>query len=165
MVRTYRVGVISDTHIPERAREIPSRVKEIFREVDLILHAGDLVDLRVLEELGKLARWEAVFGNMDPPAVRNLLPVKKIITLGNFRIGLVHGGGAPWGLVTRVRKEFQGEKLDCIVFGHSHKAYQEVIEGILFFNPGSPTNRFFSTQQTVGLLRLGEKIEGEIFTI
>lgn len=165
MVENFLVGVIADTHIPERAQEMPSQLKEIFRGVDLILHAGDLVELQVLEWLGKLARWEAVAGNMDPPAVRNLLPVKKIITLSNFRIGLIHGSGAPGGLVAQIQREFRGEKLDCIVFGHSHQPYQEVIDGILFFNPGSPTDRVFSTQPTVGLLHLKEKIDGEIIRV
>jgi len=93
--------------------------------------------------------------------VRSRLPQKSVIQLGNFQIGLMHGWGSPHHLSERVREQFAGEKLDCIVFGHSHQPYDKIEEGILMFNPGSPTDRRFALKRTLGILHLDDKIHGE----
>ena len=84
-----KIGVISDTHIPERASAIPPQVLEGFKGVDLILHAGDLVDLSVLEELKKIAKVRAVVGNMDSEVVSKGLPKKEVIQANNFSVFLL----------------------------------------------------------------------------
>ncbi|MBM3251292.1 MAG: metallophosphoesterase family protein [Candidatus Omnitrophica bacterium] len=159
-----KIGVISDTHIPNRAQEIPEAIIQAFKSVDLILHAGDLVDLRVLESLKKIAPVRAVVGNMDHPDVVKILPKKDVIKIDNFRIGLIHGYGSPVGLEQRIKKEFE-EKMDVIVFGHSHQPVNEVKDGILFFNPGSPTDKIFSSLNSFGIIEVDDKIRAKIITL
>ena len=158
-----RIGVISDTHIPKAALDLPERVYKEFRNVDMVLHAGDLVEARVLEKLEQLAPTHAVHGNMDMYDVKARLPAKDIITVEEFRIGLIHGYGAPFRLVNTVGREFNG--VDVIVFGHSHSAYNEKIKGTLYFNPGSPTDKVFAAYNSFGILEVGETITGRIFRI
>lgn len=157
-----KIGVISDTHIPVRADKVPERVFKIFKGVDLILHAGDLVQLSVIRQLEKTAAVIAVKGNMD--SFESELPEKVIIKVNDkFRIGLCHGSGDPFGLPERVKKEFEGA--DCIVFGHSHKPFNEAEEGVLLFNPGSACDTAFTDINCVGILHIDEKIRGEIIKI
>ncbi len=161
-----RIGVISDTHIPSVTDRLPERVFAEFRGADLILHAGDMVSLSVLEALEKLTKVEAVCGNMDHLDVCGALPAKRIVQAGKFRIGLTHGFGAPHGLVEWVKDQFVGENVDAIVFGHSHHAMNEVIDGILFFNPGTATDRRFSHELSIGLLDVDDKgITGRIVSL
>ena len=104
-----RIGVISDTHIPKAAQDIPRQIYREFKKVDLILHAGDLVELSVIEKLKKLAPVKAVCGNMDEHKVRAALPEKEVISLENgIKIGLIHGFGSPHKLIETVRGEFSG---------------------------------------------------------
>ncbi len=160
-----KVGVISDTHIPTRAGSLPQKVKEIFQGVDLILHAGDLEDMWVIYELEEIAPVKAVVGNMDPYDLSEHLPAKRIVQAGGVRIGLIHGWGEPKGLPRRVREAFLGENVQCIVFGHSHQPFNEIVEGILLFNPGSPTDTIFAPYKSVGILHIEKDIRGEIVRI
>jgi uncharacterized protein len=161
-----KIGVISDTHIPSVAQKLPDRIIEIFSGVDLIMHAGDAVSQTVHDYLGLIAEEVAVCGNMDHLDVCKTLPAKRIIEAGKFRIGLTHGFGAPGPLVDWVRHQFEGEKLDAIVFGHSHHAMNEVIDGVLMFNPGTATDRRFSREQTVGILDVTDSgITGRIIKL
>jgi len=159
-----KIGVISDTHMPYAAPQIPSEIYNAFKGADLILHAGDLIETSVLDELKKMAEVQAVCGNMDKPDVQKLLPTKKIIKAGKFTIGLIHGYGLPFNLINTVRKEFS-QKVDVIVFGHSHSPVNEVRDGILFFNPGSATDKVFSKYNSYGILMLNDEIKGEIIRL
>jgi len=155
------IGVISDTHISGSEKEIPPRVYEIFKRVDLILHAGDLVDLSVLDMLSAIAPVNAVAGNMDLPETKAKLPAKMEIKAGAFTIGLIHGWGAPVGIRERIIKSFP-QQTACCVYGHTHHPYNQREDGVLFFNPGSATDTVFSPFRSVGLLKIEESIEGEI---
>ncbi len=155
------IGVISDTHIPARAKKIPSKVIELFEDVDIILHAGDLVSMNVISELEKIAKVYVVRGNMDN--IREL-PKQLIIEAEQIRIGLTHGDGAPRGLGEKLLSNF--ENIDCLVYGHSHKADNRRYEGVLLFNPGSPTDNYFAPYRSVGFLYVDDKkIKGEIIKI
>ncbi|MDP2941909.1 MAG: metallophosphoesterase family protein [Candidatus Omnitrophota bacterium] len=160
-----KIGVISDTHIPRMARDIPKAVYDGFKEVDLILHAGDLVEIKFLEKLRKFKKTVAVSGNMDSKEITAVLKPKEIIEAGNFRIGLIHGWGPPEGLAERILAEFKGEKVDCIVFGHSHHPINETIKGILFFNPGSASDKIFTPYNSYGILEITDKITGKIIKL
>lgn len=157
-----KIGVISDTHLKEPPSEFRKIIEAHFKDVDQIVHAGDFIDLRIAEYLSGLKELIAVCGNMDPPEIRDVFPHKKIFQLGRFRIGLIHGGGPPFGLESRVRDAF--DKVDVIIYGHSHTPSNHRVKEIYFFNPGSPT-RSFIRHGTIGILNLGEKIEGEIIEI
>ncbi len=162
-----RIGVISDTHIPDRAQKIPKIVLDDFKGADLILHAGDLVCLEILDVLKGISKEvRAVWGNMDPPQVREKLPEKQIIPAENLRIGLIHGNGAPFKLIEQVSNAFKNEKPDIIVFGHAHYPVNEKKHNILFFNPGSSTDKIFSTINSYGILEIDKnKIEAKIIRI
>lgn len=156
-----RVGVISDTHMPRRGRSLPEALQHGLEGVDLILHAGDLVDPSVLEMLEQIAPVAAVCGNSDPLSVRMLLPERRVLQLGRFRVGLIHGHqGIGNSTPERARRAFTD--VDAVVFGHSHIPYCEMKEGVLLFNPGSPTDRRREPHFSYGLLHIAEHLRGEI---
>ena len=136
-----KVGVISDTHISGPRETLPDEIFEHFKGVDLILHAGDLVDMSVIDQLNGIAPVKAVYGNMDPMPVRQSLQKKELIEIEGHRIGLIHGSGPPWGLRERINGEFIEDDPEIIIYGHSHAP--ETIKsrnGVLYINPGSPTD-------------------------
>lgn len=158
-----KIGVVSDTHIPRAASDLPIALCDAFKKVDLILHAGDLVTLDVLDNLNKIAPTEAVLGNMDSWELYKKLPEKKIIQAGNFKIGLIHGRGNPKYLIDMISKEFAG--VDAIIFGHSHVPMVEKIGNILYVNPGSPTDKVFAPYCSYAILDIGQTIEAGIIKL
>ncbi len=160
-----KVGVISDTHI-DVFEDLPEKLLQALKAVDLILHAGDLRNLSVLEGLKKInPRVKAVRGNMDSPQLRGILPERQVIQIGQFHIGLTHGSGPPFNLIQTVKEQFKNERVDCIVYGHSHSPHNEVHQGILYFNPGSPTDKLFAPYNSYGILEIDKKIVGNIIKI
>lgn len=157
-----KVGVISDTHLGGFDRRLEEIFKEHFSEADLILHAGDIVELPVLE-IFKGKEVVAVSGNMDQEGVRAVLPRKRLLTIGEFRIGLIHGWGSPVGIEDRLKREF--EEIHCLVYGHTHSAVNEMREGVYYFNPGSPTDGRFTGIASVGMLEIGNEIKGKIISV
>lgn len=157
-----RIGVLADLHIPDRAEDIPAKILEDFRGVDLILLAGDLTIPFVLERLKNIAPVVAVAGNMDLPEVAKDLKRKEIVKCGKFNIGLFHGIGHPDRLVELLKQEFKNDKVDAIIFGHSHRPMNEYIGKVLFFNPGSPTDKVFAPYNSYGILEINDKIKAEI---
>ena len=100
-----KVGVIADTHLLQASPELEELMAGPFEDVQMILHAGDITDLAVLQAFaGK--EIQAVCGNMDSLAVRRQLPTQHIIRVGKFKIGLIHGWGGPQGIEERIRQEF-----------------------------------------------------------
>ena len=163
-----RVGVMSDTHL--RTHDDPSFLKRIiekhFFDCSIILHAGDLVHLdHFYHIIPEQAQFMAVTGNMDGPMVADHLPARRILDIENHRIGLVHGHGSPHQIQQTVLKQFAGEKMDAIVFGHSHKPFNQVVNEILLFNPGSPTDKRFAPYPSVGKLDINGGIQGRIIRL
>ncbi len=156
------VGVLSDTHFRtlQAGVALLERLRQgLFSQVELILHAGDVGLCEVLD--GYLdVPVVAVRGNTDPPAPG--LPLKRVLDLGGYRVGLLHGWGPLGGLEERVLGEFRQDHLDCLVYGHSHAPVCHRRQGLLLFNPGSPTERRFAPRTTVGLLRLESSITGQV---
>lgn len=147
------IGVISDTHIPRRSDELPLEVIEGFKGVEMILHAGDLTDESVIEKLEKIAPVYAVQGNVDHPTLKEILPRKRIVEYKGFRIGLMHGHGDDgYSTLSRVLNAFKDDNVHAVVFGHSHKPVNERVNGMLVFNPGSPTDKRFEMYYSYGLL-------------
>ena len=152
------LGVVSDTHLYHKP--VPARVLQALQGAELILHAGDIVEMAVLEELEGIAPVVAVAGNMDHGDVMEVLPSQRVVEVAGHRIGLIHGWGAPQQITGRLRREFEG--VDAIVFGHTHQAHNRDEAGIYFFNPGSPTDKMFAPYRSVGILEVGEGIRGRI---
>jgi putative phosphoesterase len=159
-----KIGVLSDTHLKEPNSEFKKLIEFHFKDVNKILHAGDFIHWSIAEYLAGLKELIAVCGNMDPPEIQKAFPRKRVIELKEFRVGLVHGGGPPFGIESRVKEEFDENEVNAIVYGHTHASANHQVKNILFFNPGSPTRPFIH-RPTIGLLHIGEKIEGEIIKI
>jgi putative phosphoesterase len=158
-----KIGIIADTHIPDRAKEIPKIILEDFRTVELIIHSGDLVQISVLDMLKSVCpNIKAVYGNMDPHEVRKQLPEKEILEVSKYRIGLMHGYGSPGRLVELLSQSFKNDGVDVIIFGHSHAPMNEKMKGILYFNPGSPTDKIFSPYNSYGIMEIDDKIKARI---
>ncbi len=155
-----KIGVLSDTHVPAIMPSLPPAVFEIFKGVDLILHAGDIVDLSLLDELRTIAPVEAVAGNMDDSEVHMKLPIKKIIPIGRYSVGLIHGKYKIDIQKEMIRKEF-GD-VDLIIFGHSHTPFWGRIDGVYFLNPGSPTDKRHAPYNSVAVLYVGDELKAEI---
>lgn len=151
-----RVGVLSDTHIPTRARSLPPLLFSALAGVDCILHAGDLTNIGVLGDLAAIAPVYAVYGNTDSFPVRQQLPYQRIVEIAGKRIGLIHGDGKGYNTPERAFRAFADSKVDAVVFGHSHQPYCELKGGCLLFNPGSPTDRRFQPRFSYGLLSIDQ---------
>jgi uncharacterized protein len=133
------VAVIADTHLPRGARALAGECLRRLEAADLILHAGDVVAAAVLDELGALAPVEAVYGNMDEPALCESLPERRVAEVGGVRIAMVHIPGRRAGREERLVSWFPG--CDAIVYGHTHVPQVERHHGVWILNPGSPTER------------------------
>ena len=132
----------------------------------MIIHAGDLVDVRVFDELVKVCpNVKGVAGNMDQAAIRKKFPEKVVMKVGKFMIGVKHGFGPPDKLLALMQESFKQDKVDVVIFGHSHQPLVLRQEGILFFNPGSATDDIFAPYKSVGILEIGDTIEGRIIKL
>ncbi|MBF0532459.1 MAG: metallophosphoesterase family protein [Candidatus Omnitrophica bacterium] len=154
-----RLGILSDTH----NQPIPSEVLEELRHVDLIIHAGDICDEATLSRLQSLAKVCAVCGNMDDGRLRQKLSETQVIQVENMTVGVFHGVGPASRVVEFVREKFAGQKVDAVIFGHSHQPFQEKIDGILYFNPGSPNDHVCAPYCSYGIMEIHDgKIEARI---
>jgi uncharacterized protein len=161
----HRIGVISDTHIPQ-FKKLPEAAWEYFAGVELIIHAGDLSVLRVIAELETIAPVVAVQGNIEYEEVVAKLPVKREIVVGHCRIGIVHILGDARNRERVARQEFPNAR--CVVFGHSHIPWNEEHDGQLLFNPGSATDRRRQPKCSIGMLYVDDEagsVRGEIIWV
>lgn len=148
-----RIGVVADTHVGERLPELPGEVCEALAGVDLILHAGDVVDPAALDVLRAVAPVVAVRGNHDEREGYRELPRDVLVRAGGARIGLTHGhrrtaaelpaialslaAGRPVhpGFDRTMVGRFPGA--DCVVVGHLHQPIHRRVRGVLLFSPGA----------------------------
>lgn len=133
--------LISDTHIPKRARDLPTRVWAEVDDADVVVHAGDWVEPAVLDALeARAKRLVACWGNNDGPELRARLPECADVTLGGLRFTVVHETGGAAGRDARMARAYPGT--DVLVFGHSHIPWDTTAPtGLRLLNPGSPTDR------------------------
>lgn len=157
------LGVLADTH----SFEIPSAVIERFKTVDLIIHAGDIDDMPTLKMIKALKPLKAVCGNTEAPALKRLLPLKEVVVCDDVRIGVTHGhvGRGPDALTNAVAA-FKDQKLDAVIFGHSHQPLKEKIGSTLYFNPGSCNDTVRAPFLSYGIISCTKgKLEAEIIKI
>ena len=165
MSKPFVIGVISDSHIPHRIKAMPQSVFRWLDGADLILHAGDIEDPRVLDQLSAISPTLAVRGNVHWQTASGVtdqdLPLSRLITFqahGRERaIWMSHGHlnfgyllmdkmtvrGLPKGIgrintriVPRLAKA-RPPQAEVVVFGHSHYPMAKMVDGVLFFNPGA----------------------------
>ena len=148
------VGLISDTHVPVRARCIPKKVFQVFENVDFIVHAGDLVELSVIDELEQLAPVLAVHGNMDGPEVSGALPKLNSLKVSDWKIGVMHDPNTLFGM-GKMREIAKQNGFNVFVYGHTHNSGIKWEGKTLYINPGSPTNpSSFMNKPSVALLKV-----------
>lgn len=140
-----KIGVISDTH-----GYLRPGILDVFKNVDLILHAGDIGDLKTYHTLMGIAPVEAVWGNMDPFSLRKEIRETLVLTKNTLTIALSHGGGSPDTIIERLQNVFYSHSPNIIVFGHTHQPMAEYIGETFFFNPGY-------ARETLGLLHIDDK--------
>jgi putative phosphoesterase len=136
-----RLLLISDTHLPKRARRLPARIWAEVERADVVVHAGDWVETGLLDELESRARrLIGVAGNNDGPELWERLGEIATADLDGVRLAVIHETGSAQGRETRCAAKFPGT--DVLVFGHSHIPWDTVApSGLRLLNPGSPTDR------------------------
>ena len=160
-----KVVVLADTHTRGFTRALPMGAWPYVETADHILHAGDVVDPALLDELKAFAPLTVVMGNVDSHDIRDWGATDEIvINLGGVDIGMVHDSGLSKGRRNRMRAKFPDARV--VVFGHSHMPVNEDAGGLLLFNPGSPTWKRKAPFPSMGILWIEDgEVEGEIFPI
>jgi len=135
------VLIVSDTHVPRRARDLPGELWDRIETSDVVVHAGDWVDVALLDEMERRSRrLIGVYGNNDHGALRVRLPEVARADIGGLRVAVVHETGDRTGREQRCAERFPD--VDVLVFGHSHIPWDTTAPGGLrLLNPGSPTDR------------------------
>ncbi|MBA2857527.1 hypothetical protein HNP93_000228 [Methanococcus maripaludis] len=160
------IGIISDTHIPERAKKLPKEIFEHFSDVDLIIHCGDVTSESVLNDLEKISELLVVSGNMD---YMNY-PKEHELKIENFKIGIIHGNQIhPRGDTLKMKYLCLEKNWDVLISGHTHVPMIKEIplenKKILLLNPGSPTVPRYPLK-TVMKLKIEEReIDAELISI
>lgn len=152
------IGVISDTH-----NFLDPKVPELLAGVDHILHGGDIGQNRLILELEAIAPVTAVLGNTDDAG----LPFKQteVVDLVGQKF-LIHHIINPRSLEESIARRIEREKPSVVVFGHTHKPFNETINGTLYFNPGYAGNSRFGMERSVAILRWdGKKLRPEYFNL
>ncbi len=174
--------MVADTHVPDRLARLPAGLAAALAGVDAILHAGDVTTGPVLEQLSAIAPVHAVRGNRD---FFLRLPLDRVLEFGGVRLGLTHGHGGLLGYLRekvlyltvgyymprylrQVRARFTDPGLRAIVFGHSHRAVNTVVDGVLLFNPGSIAPDYHAPfhAPAIGRLTIADgQVTGEIVPV
>jgi uncharacterized protein len=156
-----KVVVVSDTHMPRKAKHLPTILKRDLEDCSFIIHAGDWQTIELYHELKQYAPAIGITGNVDGPELKSLLKSKELFIAGDFRIGIVHGHGTGKTTEKRAIDAFADDAVDCIIYGHSHIPVLKENNGVIIFNPGSPTDKRRQKEFSYGILTIGEKIEAK----
>lgn len=150
-----RVLLMTDTHLPKRAKDLPATLWDAVDAADLVVHAGDWVDEATLDALeARSARLLACWGNNDGPGLRARLPEVARATVEGVRVAVVHETGQKQRREERMRVAYPD--VDLLVFGHSHIPWDTAHDGLRLLNPGSPTDRRRQPDFTWMTLRLAD---------
>jgi putative phosphoesterase len=157
-----RIGLVSDTHMPDRCAALPPSLFDVLQGVDLLLHAGDVGELWALDQLAALAPLVAVHGNDDTEDAQRELPYQQLIVVANQRIVLTHAHypdraqelesrrDDAWGSKLERRAAFgRRAGASIVVFGHTHVPMARRYDGILLVNPGAIASPNYVTRQTL----------------
>jgi putative phosphoesterase len=158
-----RLVILADTHVPKRARDLPAAVWTAVAGADVVIHAGDWVDVALLDLLQERSRHlVGVVGNNDGGALRARLPEVARVELGGLRFTVVHETGQSTGRDRRMDDRYR-EDSDVVVFGHSHIPWDtRTPMGLRLLNPGSPTDR---RRQPVATYMTAEVRDGELLDV
>lgn len=154
--------IISDTHLPSSTRQLPSRLLEACKSADLIIHAGDWKALEVYETLKQYAEVKGVTGNVDDENVHAMFPIEERLEVAGYHIGIVHGHGEKQTTEKRALATFENEKMDVIIYGHSHIPVIRYVDQTLLINPGSPTYKRKLPYYSFAILNIEEILQAEL---
>lgn len=152
-----RLGIVSDTHL-RSGQPLPPALIAGLQGVDFILHAGDWISADVIDLFANIAPIDGVAGNNDGYDIIDRFGLVKVLELDRYRVGIVHGDGFRTTTQLKDWEPFVTEKVDIIIFGHSHIPLQVKHDGVLLFNPGSPTDKRRQPQYSYGIIELGDEI-------
>jgi putative phosphoesterase len=155
---SMKIGVLSDTHLRSPNPVLEYILEELFADTEMVLHAGDIVGRKVLDRL-EMKEVIAVCGNMDDYEVAQAIPQVRVIPVGGKQVVLIHGWGSKDGLEHRILGQFQTDRPDLIVYGHSHVPFWGKVDGVHMFNPGSASHSRDKGSGTVGLIEI---VKGDI---
>jgi putative phosphoesterase len=158
-----RAGVLSDTHLMQPDDRFRDQVKACFHDCDVIIHAGDITDLAILEVFGDKKLY-AVHGNMCDNATRTRYPEHLLFALSGFQIGLAHGARLGLDIEDAIWNLFP--EADCLIYGHTHKPACHSRGKVLFLNPGSfrATSRY-GAPGTYAILEAGDQLRARLYDI
>ena len=155
------LGIVSDTH-----GYLNPRVPELLQGVDHILHAGDIGDAAIIDQLSSIAPVTTVRGNNDRTGPASLFPEEVTLELAGRTVYLTHIVKVPKEPGDAANKTYVDAGIDVVVFGHSHIAFQRQIGTVLFFNPGAAGKRRFKVVPSIGTLELKEgRVQGTIIPL
>jgi uncharacterized protein len=154
--RTMKITVLSDTHLPKGKRMLPDNLLKDLQESDVIIHAGDFQSAETYKELADYGELVGVCGNVDDQEIRDIVPNRRICLIHGVKIGIVHGDGKGKTTEKRAREAFDKEEVDIIIYGHSHIPYLRYHDGVLMFNPGSPTDKRKMPKFSHGMMEIND---------
>jgi len=157
-----KIGVVSDTHYHPCYFNL-ERLTPYFKDVDMVVHAGDIGNIEILKFLSKFGEVKVVKGNND--FNYKYLNEKEKFSINNFNIGVTHGHiGNMYNIKENAFKSFEG--IDLIVFGHTHKPLVEYYRGVLMVNPGSTTRpRAKERISTIAIIEIKNEINAKIIKL
>ena len=157
-----KIGVVADTH----SQEVPKQLWDDFEDMDCIVHAGDFCTWDDYQKFKDKKELKAVLGNLDDAKLKKVLPQKLIFKLGGFSFGVYHGEGPAQKVLDFAKAKFEKDKVDAVIFGHSHIPLNLTIGGVLYFNPGSPCDTICAPYCSYGVIEIENRtISGKIIKV
>ena len=152
-----KIGIMSDTHISKDTYKIDDILKKYFKDVELIIHAGDFKSSKVIELIKARKKFIGVWGNNDGAAIRGEIKEKELLKINGYTLGIYHGHGDGKSTIEKAYNMFKEDTVDIIVFGHSHQPIIKTINKTLMLNPGSPTSKRKERWYSVIILELNKE--------
>jgi putative phosphoesterase len=161
-----KIIAISDTHIKQGSilEQLQPELVRLIKDADIVIHAGDFVTKQAYDELSGIYRLEAVHGNMDEPALKRLLPRRKVIELDSLRLGIIHEAALSIQDTTGAWYMAKEMEVDVLIFGHIHRPLIEKSD-VLLACPGSPTAPRLSEPSAIELSIEDGSISGKVITL
>src|SRR5471030_43790 len=159
------IGLVSDTHLPRFGRALPRALERGLREAEVsrIFHMGDFTDSLAVDLFESIAPLDAVAGNNDGSDLRDRFGRKRILTIEDVRVGMIHGDDGPSNAWTNAFSAFANDPVNVICFGHSHRPMIERRDKILLVNPGSPTDKRMNPRYSYAIMRIdGDSVEAKL---
>lgn len=132
-----RIGIISDTHFDSNCDKLKDFLRKYMQDVDMIIHAGDYTNPKVVKIIKDFKPFHGVCGNVDSKSVKDMLNEKDIFTVCGYRVGVYHGEGDEKATLSKIMDVFKDDRLDILIFGHTHRPYTAVKGRTLLLNPGT----------------------------